>query len=86
MTGIVTADKEPVAFWEQARDFLLGVPLQILAILVAALIAQVVLSWLIRRVVRRATERAANGVSIPDETWRQINELAGKLNVSLAGL
>ena len=30
MTGIVTADKEPAAFWEQARDFLLGVPLQIL--------------------------------------------------------
>ena len=45
MTGIVTADKEPVAFWEQARDFLLGVPLQILAILLAALIAHAGLPW-----------------------------------------
>ena len=35
---------------------------------------------------RRATQRTAEGVSIPDETWRQINELAGKLKVSLAGL
>lgn len=35
---------------------------------------------------RRAAERAAQGVSIPDETWRQINELAGRLGVSLAGL
>jgi uncharacterized oxidoreductase len=35
---------------------------------------------------RRATQRAAEGVSIPDETWRQINELAGKLKVSLVGL
>ena len=35
---------------------------------------------------RRAADRAANGVSIPDETWRQIGELAGKLGVSLAGL
>ena len=35
---------------------------------------------------RRATQRAAEGVSIPDETWRQIYELAGKLKVSVSGL
>jgi small conductance mechanosensitive channel len=58
MTGIVTAAKEPVPFWETARDFILGVPLQIIAILITALVAQLVLTWLIRRVVRRATERA----------------------------
>ena len=54
---ITAADKEP-AFWETARDWLLGVPLKIVFILVAALITQLVLSWVIRRVVRRATERA----------------------------
>ncbi len=37
---------------------MLGVPLQILSIIVVAVIAQVVLTWMIRRVVRRATERA----------------------------
>jgi small conductance mechanosensitive channel len=58
ITSVLAADKEPVPFWETARDFLLGVPLQIIAILLAALIAQLVLTWLIRRVVRRATERA----------------------------
>jgi small conductance mechanosensitive channel len=57
ITHVATADKEP-AFWETARDFMLGVPLQILIIVIAALIAQVLLTWLIRRVVRRATERA----------------------------
>jgi uncharacterized oxidoreductase len=35
---------------------------------------------------RRAKERAAAGVSIPDETWRQINETATKLGVSIDGL
>jgi small conductance mechanosensitive channel len=56
---IVTAagDRE-TPFWETARDWLLGVPLQVLFILVAALIIQLVLKWLIRRVVTRASERA----------------------------
>lgn len=45
-------------FWESARETLLGVPLEIVMILVAALIAQVILSWLIRRVVRRASDKA----------------------------
>jgi small conductance mechanosensitive channel len=56
---IVTAagDRES-SFWETARDWLLGVPLQVLFILVAALIIQLVLKWLIRRVVTRASERA----------------------------
>jgi uncharacterized oxidoreductase len=31
---------------------------------------------------RRAAERTANGVVIPDETWRQINALADRLGVS----
>jgi len=35
---------------------------------------------------RRCAERNASGVSIPDETWRQIHELATKLGVSLAGI
>ncbi len=57
MTGIPSAAKD-APFWETARDWLLGVPLEILFILVGALIAQLVLTWLIRRLVRRATERA----------------------------
>lgn len=36
--------------------------------------------------VRRGVERAASGVSIPDETWRQIGETAAKLGVSTEGL
>jgi small conductance mechanosensitive channel len=55
---VPAADKDPAPFWETARDFVIGVPLQILVIVISALIAQVVLTWLIRRVVRRATERA----------------------------
>lgn len=35
---------------------------------------------------RRGAERAQSGVQIPDETWRQIRELAGKLSVSVEGL
>ncbi len=57
MITVVTAAKD-TPFWEAARDWLLGVPLQILLILVGAVVAQVVLSWAIRRVVRRASERA----------------------------
>lgn len=33
--------------------------------------------------VRRGKERAASGVTIPDETWRQIRETAEKLGVNL---
>jgi small-conductance mechanosensitive channel len=50
-------DKE-TPFWETARDWLLGVPLQVLFIVVAALIIQLVLTWGIRRIVKRASERA----------------------------
>lgn len=34
--------------------------------------------------IRRQQQRARDGVAIPDETWRQIGELAGKLGVSTA--
>ncbi|WP_437203677.1 Ldh family oxidoreductase [Planctomicrobium sp. SH664] len=33
---------------------------------------------------RRKQQRLAQGVDIPDETWRQINELAASLNVKLS--
>ena len=56
--AILAADKDPSAFWETARDWLLGVPLQILVILLCALVAQLILTRVIRGVVRRATERA----------------------------
>jgi len=52
------AGDKDAPFWETARDWLLGVPLQVLFILVSALIIQVVLTWMIRRVVTRASERA----------------------------
>ena len=35
---------------------------------------------------RRQQQREADGVSVPDETWRQISELAAKLDVSLDGV
>jgi moderate conductance mechanosensitive channel len=59
ISGIPAAagDKE-APFWETARDWLLGVPLQVLFIVVAALIIQLVLTWGIRRIVKRASERA----------------------------
>jgi len=53
-----TAAKDETPFWETARDWLLGVPLKIVMILLFALLTQLVLSWVIRRVVRRTTERA----------------------------
>jgi small conductance mechanosensitive channel len=56
--AVLAAAKDEPAFWETARDWLLGVPLKILVILVAALITQIVLNWLIRRVVRRTSEKA----------------------------
>ena len=46
------------SWWEPARDWIIGVPLQFVSIFVVALIAQIVLLWSIRRVVRRTTERA----------------------------
>jgi len=52
------AAKSDPALWEQARDWLLGVPLRIVGIVVVALILQLMLSWVIRRAVVRATERA----------------------------
>lgn len=55
---ILFAAKDEPAFWETARDWVLGVPLRILVILLIALTVQIVLSWVIRRTVRRATERA----------------------------
>ena len=46
------------AFWQQARDWLVGVPLQILGVLVIAFVVQLVLKRIINRVVTRASERA----------------------------
>jgi uncharacterized oxidoreductase len=35
---------------------------------------------------RRQAQRSASGVSIPDETWRQITELAARLGVDLSSI
>ena len=35
---------------------------------------------------RRRQSRESEGVPVPDETWRQIRELASRLNVSLDGI
>ena len=58
MSALVSAAAKDAPFWETARDWLLGVPLQVLFILVSALVIQLILTWSIRRVVRRASERA----------------------------
>ncbi len=58
VTTVLMAAKDEPAFWETARDWVLGVPLRIAAIIVIALVVQIVLSWVIRRTVKRATERA----------------------------
>jgi len=58
MAYVATATKDEPPFWETARDWLLGVPLKIVFIIVAALVIQIVLNWLIRRVVRRTTAKA----------------------------
>lgn len=58
MISVWAAAKDDPAIWEQARDWLLGVPLRIVGIIAVALILQVVLSWLIRKSVTRATDRA----------------------------
>ncbi len=36
--------------------------------------------------LRRHQQRSADGIAVPDETWRQIGQLAERLNVSLDGL
>ena len=54
--GLVLAKDQP--FWDTARDWLVGVPLKILVILVIALVAQLILVHLIKRVVKRTAERA----------------------------
>jgi small conductance mechanosensitive channel len=54
---VLTAAKD-APFWETARDWLVGVPLQILIILVSAVIVQFVLTRTIKRVVKRASENA----------------------------
>ena len=56
--AVVRVAAKDAAFWETARDWLLGVPLQIILIVVIALVVQLVLSRVIKRVVRRASERA----------------------------
>jgi small-conductance mechanosensitive channel len=54
---VLTATKDS-PFWETARDWLVGVPLQILIILVSAVVVQFVLTRTIKRVVKRASENA----------------------------
>ncbi len=56
-SALVILAKEQ-SWWESARDWIIGVPLQFVSIFVVALIAQIVLLWTIRRIVRRTTERA----------------------------
>lgn len=36
--------------------------------------------------LRRLQQRRTEGIPVPDETWRQLSELAGRLNVSLTDL
>lgn len=54
----MTALAKDETFWETSRDWLLGVPLQIIVIVVLAVVVQVVLTRVIKRVVKRASERA----------------------------
>ena len=46
------------ALWQTARDWLLGVPVQIVIVLVVALVVQIILTRVIKRVVERASARA----------------------------
>ncbi|MEI6362583.1 MAG: mechanosensitive ion channel family protein [Actinomycetes bacterium] len=57
MTHILMATKDSPA-WEKIRDWLIGIPLQILIIVVVAVIAQLILNGAIRKIVKRATEKA----------------------------
>jgi small-conductance mechanosensitive channel len=54
---ILAATKDSPA-WERIRDWLIGIPLQILVIVIVALVAQLLLNGAIRKVVTRATEKA----------------------------
>jgi small conductance mechanosensitive channel len=58
MTARVLTAAKDAPFWETARDWLVGVPLQILIILVSAVVVQFVLTRTIKRVVKRASENA----------------------------
>jgi len=53
----MTAAKD-TPFWESFGEWVLGVPLQIVIILLSAVIAELLLNWLIRRVVRRTVDKA----------------------------
>lgn len=55
--AVATADKN-AQWWETVRDWLIGVPLQVLVILAIAIVVQLILNASIRRVVNRASERA----------------------------
>jgi moderate conductance mechanosensitive channel len=57
LTAVAAADKS-AQWWETARDWLIGVPLQVLVIFLIALIVQVVLNGVIKRVVKKASDRA----------------------------
>ena len=56
--SVVRAAAKDAQWWETARDWLIGVPLQVLLIVVIALVVQLILNGSIKRVVRRASERA----------------------------
>jgi small conductance mechanosensitive channel len=58
MTARVLTAAKDAPFWETARDWLVGVPLQILIILVSAVVVLFVLTRTIKRVVKRASENA----------------------------
>jgi small-conductance mechanosensitive channel len=45
-------------FWETSWNWLVGVPLQILVVLIIAMVVHLVLNGMIRRVVKRASEKA----------------------------
>jgi small conductance mechanosensitive channel len=55
---MILAAAKDAPFWEVARDWLVGIPLKILIIVIVALIAQAILRGIINRTVRTASERA----------------------------
>lgn len=55
---MVLAAAKDAPLWEVARDWLIGIPLKILIIIIIALIAQLILRGIINRTVRTASERA----------------------------
>ena len=54
---VPTAAKD-APFWEVAREWLIGIPLKILIIVIVAFVAQMILRGVINRTVRKASERA----------------------------